>query len=159
MKYIILILFLPLLANSQTKKKDLYITYNDYWIQKDVEIELDTLKYEGYSIRLNKRKSPKFTLKVDNSGKLIKGIKYLSGKTYGFYQISYKNVNEKNPPFKVDLDTITNRVSAQRLIYTVDLDYDSFFDSFRNIYLVNFNNKNKNSHQAKKITIKFIGTL
>ncbi|MDQ7918704.1 hypothetical protein RBU60_14110 [Mesonia sp. MT50] len=159
MKYIILILLLPLLTNSQTIKKDLYITYNDCWIQKGVEIELDTLRYEGYSIRLSKRQNPEFTLKVDNSGKLIKGMKYLSGKTYGSYEISYKNVNKNNPPFKIDLDTIINRVSAQRLIYTVDLDYDSFFESFRNIYLVNFNNKNENFHQAKKIKIKFIGTL
>jgi inorganic pyrophosphatase/exopolyphosphatase len=45
------------------------------------------------------------------------------------------------------------------MIYAEDTDFISLFKNFKNIYLVDFNEKEKEITTAKKVTVKYIPTL
>ncbi|SEA77040.1 hypothetical protein [Psychroflexus halocasei] len=152
------ILLLPAITFSQSNKKDLYILFDDCSIHEISQINEDTLIYEVYQIRLGDKIKPKIEFSVSNLGFLQKKIQ-ITGKSYPFLLLTYKNRNNKNPPIEINTDTIKNKMWAENIIYAQNKDFSSFFENFKDVYLVDFNNKSTEFRIAKRINIRFVSSL
>lgn len=157
-KNLLLIFTIPMIMLSQDKKQDLYIAYDDCSVHKGAIIENDTLKYETYSIRFGDKVNPEIEYSVNERGFVVKHIQ-MSGKTYPFLSIIYKNQNNHNPPIKIDQNQIKNKIWAKNIIHARNTDFSSFFDNFQNVYLVDFNDKKEEIKIAKKVEVTLTPTL
>ncbi len=143
---------------SQNEKQDLYIAYDDCSIHKGVMIENDTLVYQTYSVRFGDKINPEIEFSVNERGFLVKHIQ-MSGKTYPSLSITYLNQNGNNPPIKIDQTQIKNKIWANNIIHARKTDFIKLFDHFRNIYLVDFNDKKEKIKIAKKVEVRLTPTL
>lgn len=155
------IIFLFLLGCQAllAQKQDLYILYDDCSIHKILETTKDNITLEAYQIRFRDKIESEYKLTISDSGALIKKIDYISGKSYPHLSIIYLNENNENPPIKIKVEGITNKISVKTIIHAVDTDFSSLFKKFKNIYLVDFNDKTANIKIAKKVEIKMVSTL
>jgi len=149
-----IILLLSHILSAQTDKKDLYITYDDNSIRLIAKSENDSMKIESYILDSRIKNRPEYYLDVDKSGNLIKN-KIIKGSIIAkTYTLTYINNNKKNNPISIRTKDIVNSVSCKEIIYSADYEeLTSLLNHFKNIYLVDMRNKNKNKYSAKKITI------
>lgn len=157
-KIIFLVLLAPIMLFSQ-KKQDLYILYDDCSIHKISKTNTDTLDLETYQIRFRDKLNLRTTFSVSESGKLKKQIQFISGKSYPYLSIVYLNKNNDNPPQKINLSKITNKIWAKNIIYAIDTDFSMFLKKFKNFYLVDFNDKTSTIKIVKKVDVTFVPTL
>ena len=157
-KIIVLIFFSPLLLFSQNKKQDLYIAYKDCSLHTISKISNDTLTYENYQIRFGDKVHPENEFSVSESGDLVQKLQ-LSGKNYPSLSLTYKNPNNENPPITITENQIKNKIWAHDIIYSKNTDFTTFFRNFKNIYLVDYSNKDSEIKIAKKIEVIFLYSL
>jgi len=157
-KIIFIVLLVPVLLFSQNNRQDLYILYDENSIHKISETNTDTLDFEIYQIRFRDKIKSEMNFSVSKSGNLKEEMQ-ISGKSYPLISITYLNKNNDNPPFKIKTDTISNKISANNIIYAKDTDFTSLFKNFKNIYLVDFNDKSTKNKIAKKVIVTFVSTL
>lgn len=157
-KILILIFIIPTIVFSQSKKQDLYIAYDKCSIHNIIKVSNDTLQFELYQIRFGDKIKPEIEYSIAESGFVKKDIS-LSGKTYGFLSITYKNENKKNQPIEVNRNQIVNVIMAENIIHSKNTDFTTFFENFKNIYIVDFSNKDAELKLAKKVKVKFNSTL
>lgn len=157
-KIIFFVLLAPIILFSQ-EKQDLYILYDNCSIHKISTTNNDTLDLETYQIKFRDKLKPGIKLSVTESGKLKKQIEFISGKSYPHLSIVYINKNNDNPPQKISISKITNRIWAENIIYAIDTDFSMFFKKFKNVYLVDFNDKNSTIKFVKKVDVTFVPSL
>ncbi|TXK71902.1 hypothetical protein [Mesonia sp. K4-1] len=155
---LLLIAIIPTIMVSQNNKQDLYIAYDDCSIHQDIMIENDTLKYQTYSIRFGDKINPEIEYSINENGFVVKHIQ-MSGKNYPSLSITYLNQNGNNPPIKINQNQIKNKIWTNNIVHSRNTDFISFFENFRNIYLVDFNDKKEEIKIAKKVEIKLLPTL
>jgi hypothetical protein len=155
-KSFLLIFLFSIFLSAQTKKKDLYITYNDSSLLKVFKTESENIITENYMLSFNVKDKPEYKLSVTESGYISKII-IIVGSPKGSLTFLYANENSKNNPiavYKKDLANSYNNISCQEIIYSVDSDFISILDKFNNIYLVDMTDENQNYYLAKKISVK-----
>jgi len=157
-KILILIFIIPIVVLSQNKKQDLYVAYDKCSIHNITKISNDTLQFELYQIRFGDKIKPEIEYSITESGFVKKNIS-LSGKTYGFLSVTYINENKQNEPVEINKNEIVNVVMAENIIHSKNTDFTTFFKNFKNIYIVDFSDKNSEIKLAKKVKIEFNPTL
>ena len=157
-KILILIFIIPIIVLSQNKKQDLYVAYDKCSIHNITEISNDTLQFELYQIRFGDKIKPEIEYSIAESGFVKKNIS-LSGKTYGFLSVTYLNENKQNEPVEINKNEIVNVIMAENIIHSKNTDFTTFFQNFKNIYIVDFSDKNSEIKLAKKVKIEFNPTL
>ena len=157
-KIIIFTLFTHFIMFSQTEKQDLYIAYTDCSVHCIIKTENDTLMVENYQIRFGDKIKKESEFSVSESGSLISKIS-ISGKTYPSLSLLYINQKNENSPIKINESQIKNKIWAEDIIYSKNTDYRTFFENFKNIYLVDYNNQKAEYRIAKKIEVIYQPTL
>lgn len=157
-KLLLLILIIPTTILSQNMKQDLYIAYDDCSIHQGAEIVNDTLKYETYTIRFGDKINPEIVYYLNESGDVVKDVQMM-GKAFPSLLITYKNQNNNNPAIKIHQDQIKNKIWTKDIIHAGNTDFSTFFDQFRNVYLVDFNDKIEEIKIARKVEITFTPSL
>ncbi|MGM5470452.1 hypothetical protein ACS386_09250 [Flavobacteriaceae bacterium LMO-SS05] len=157
-KILILIFIIPIVVLSQNKKQDLYVAYDKCSIHNITKISNDTLQFELYQIRFGDKIKPEIEYSIAESGFVKKNIS-LSGKTYGFLSVTYINENNQNEPVEINKNEIVNVIMAENIIHSKNTDFTTFFQNFKNIYIVDFSDKNSEIKLAKKVKIEFNPTL
>lgn len=157
-KVLILIFIIPIISFSQNRKQDLYIAYDKFSIHNISKISNDTLQFELYQIRFGDKIKPEIEYSITESGFVKKNIS-LSGKTYGFLSVTYINENNKNEPVEINKNQIVNVIMAENIIHSKNTDFTTFFQNFKNIYIVDFSDVDNELKLAKKVKIEFNPTL
>ena len=130
-------------------------------LQLNLEKEQPVFKkqqFELYQIRFGDKIKPEIEYSITESGFVKKNIS-LSGKTYGFLSVTYINENNKNEPVEINKNQIVNVIMAENIIHSKNTDFTTFFQNFKNIYIVDFSDVDNELKLAKKVKIEFNPTL
>lgn len=152
-----LFLFGTLFGFSQKQKNDLYL-----FVEKNKNVEFitlknDTLLFQQYKLWFNKFNQSSITLKIDETGHLLKMIGVKPSKVQSVIFNFTTNKNDDNK-IVVKKEQIENFLFSNEIVDKIS--YENFIETlkhFKNIYIIDIYDQREISNEnftAKKIKIQ-----
>ncbi len=135
------------------KNNDIYILINNQSKIDTIVAKNDTLKIEIFSLKLNSNYL-KYNFYKDSAGNLQKKITVKSQKSK-VVKLEYINNHKKNLPFLISEHSKLNMITFDEMLKNKDfIKLLSLIRSYKNIFIINKDNKCDDYYIVKKVTLK-----